>query len=122
MSSNVAQENVTDEPDGLVAVTTVTGDLDAGTAPAVYRQALKAISRSPLLVLDLTGTTFCDSSGFNALLRLRRRAEESGGQLALAAPPAQVTRLLTLTGGNVIFPVYSGVAEARAGLLSREGT
>ncbi|MFF6993170.1 anti-sigma factor antagonist [Streptomyces sp. NPDC010273] len=112
------QQDLIEQPDGLVTVTTVSGDLDAGTAPAVYRQALKALSRSPLVVMDLADTAFCDSSGFNALLRLRRRAAEAGGQLALAAPPAQVTRLLTLTGGDAIFPVYGSVAEATAGLLS----
>ncbi|MFC8001963.1 STAS domain-containing protein [Streptomyces olivaceus] len=56
---------------------------------------------------------FCDSSGFNALLRLRHRALEAGSRLALAAPPDAVGRLLTLTGANTVFPLYGSLAEAR---------
>ncbi|OON82774.1 STAS domain-containing protein [Streptomyces tsukubensis] len=122
MSTANQRVSVVEEPDGRLAVATVTGELDLETSSAVYRQALETMSRCPIVVLDLSDATFCDSSGFNALLRLRRRAEEAGHQLALAAPPDQVTRLLALTGAPAVFPVYGSLAEARAELLhSKDG-
>jgi anti-sigma B factor antagonist len=120
MSIDDPRVNVAEVPDGRIAVTTVTGELDVQSAPAVYRRALEALTRCPLMVMDLSGVTFCDSSGFNALLRLRRRAEEAGTRLALAAPPGQVARLLALTGVDTAFPVYGSLTEARTELLSAE--
>ncbi|MFJ4628279.1 STAS domain-containing protein [Streptomyces sp. NPDC088847] len=120
MTMDDPRVNVTEVPDGRIAVTTVTGELDVRSAPAVYRRALEALTRCPLVVVDLSGVTFCDSSGFNALLRLRRRAEEAGTRLALAAPPGQVARLLALTGADTVFPVYGSLAAARTGLLTAE--
>ncbi|MEU1212968.1 STAS domain-containing protein [Streptomyces sp. NPDC005791] len=112
MSTDDQQVSVTEEPDGRYAVATVTGELDVATAPAVYHQATEAIAHCPLVILDLSGVTFCDSSGFNALLRLRRRAQETGTDLALAAAPAQVVQLLTLSGAETAFPMFSSLAEA----------
>ncbi|MFJ9376157.1 STAS domain-containing protein [Streptomyces sp. NPDC101455] len=112
--------NVAEVPDGRIAVTTVIGELDTQSGPAVYRRALEALTPCPLVVVDLSGVTFCDSSGFNALLRLRRRAEEAGSRLALAAPPGHVARLLALTGVDTVFPVYGSLTEAKAELLSAE--
>ncbi|MFE4546509.1 STAS domain-containing protein [Streptomyces sp. NPDC056785] len=61
------------------------------------------------MILDLTGVTFCDSSGLNSLLRLRRRAQDGGGQLALAAPSRQMMRLLTITGAASVIAIYTSV-------------
>ncbi|MET7683367.1 STAS domain-containing protein [Streptomyces sp. NPDC005423] len=114
MSADTPQLRLAEDPEARLAVATVSGDLDVGSAPAVYQLALEAISRWPRVIIDLSGVTFCDSSGFNALLRLRRRAQEAGNRLSLAAPPTQVTRLLTLTGAGALFPVYDSLADARA--------
>ncbi|MEU6852366.1 STAS domain-containing protein [Actinacidiphila alni] len=96
------------------AVITVAGDLDLGTAPDFYQRTTAALERHPVLVLDLARLTFCDSSGFNALLRLRRRTQEAGGEVVLAAPPDHLLRLLTLTGAEAVFPVHGSLAAALA--------
>ncbi|MGW0605840.1 STAS domain-containing protein [Streptomyces sp. NPDC002644] len=97
---------------GRTAALTVTGPLDLTTAAALGRGVENALSEHPTVILDLTGVTFCDSSGLNTLLRLRRHAQDTGGQLVLAAPPPQMLRLLTLTGTDSIFPLHSSLAEA----------
>ncbi|WP_369218410.1 STAS domain-containing protein, partial [Streptomyces flavofungini] len=104
---------IIEEEGGRLAVATVAGELDVESAPAVYQQAMGPVTDHPAVILDLSQVTFCDSSGFNALLRLRRRAEEAGTWLALAAPPPAVERLLALTGADTVFPLYRTVAEAR---------
>ncbi|MFF7300538.1 anti-sigma factor antagonist [Streptomyces sp. NPDC008265] len=112
MSSEL-RVDVTEAQNGI-AVVAVAGDLDLETGPGLYRGATQVLDEHPVVILELSGVGFCDSSGYNTLLRLRRRALEAGGQVVMAAPPPQVTRLLTLTGGDSVFGVYSTLAEARA--------
>jgi len=95
------------------AVLAMSGELDLLAAPELYQRGAQAIEEHHSLILELSGVTFCDSSGFNALIRLHRRAEEAGGRLVLAAPPEQVLRLLTLSGTDGFFPTRPNLAEAR---------
>ncbi|MFD9307262.1 STAS domain-containing protein [Streptomyces sp. NPDC060048] len=44
------------------------------------------------LILDLQDVTFCDSSGFNALVGIFRCAKSVDGTLALAAVPDRLQR------------------------------
>lgn len=102
------------ETRGPLAVAAVGGEMDLRTAPGLHQQATALIGDHPHLILDLSGVTFCDSSGLNALLRLRRHAGENGGSLALAAPTDQIMRMLRLTGADAVLPLYADVTEARA--------
>lgn len=97
---------------GRTTALTVTGELDLNTAEILHRTVADALADQRTAILDLTGVTFCDSSGLNTLLRLRRRTQEAGGRLVLAAPPPQMLRLLTVTGARGIFPLYGSLAEA----------
>lgn len=97
-----------------LAVLSAVGELDLLTAPELYQLGAATIEEHPTLILEMSGVTFCDSSGFNALLRLRRRSVDAGGQLVLAAPPDQVQRLLALTGAEGAIPVHPTLTQARA--------
>lgn len=114
MNSSVSIELV--RHDHGCAVLVVRGELDLQTAPSLYRRGLDAVAGATALVLDLGEVRFCDSSGFNALLRLYRRAVlDGGGAFALVSPPEQVRRLLALTGGEASIPVHPSVERACAG-------
>ncbi|MFF3001039.1 STAS domain-containing protein [Streptomyces sp. NPDC057950] len=89
----------------------VTGDMGLATA-SVLEHAVNEVLTDRTVILDLTDVTFCDSSGLNTLLRLRRRAQDVGGRLILAAPPRQMMRLLTITGAATVFAIYTTLAEA----------
>lgn len=102
------------EARGPLAVAAVGGEMDLPTAPGLHQQATALIGDHPHLILGLSGVTFCDSSGLNALLRLRRHAGENGGRLTLAAPTDQITRMLRLTGADAVLPRHADVTEARA--------
>ncbi|MCP9960163.1 MULTISPECIES: STAS domain-containing protein [Streptomyces] len=102
------------EARGPLAVAAASGEMDLYTVTAFHRRAAALIDDHPRLILDLSGITFCDSSGLNTLLRLRRHAGERGGRLVLSAPADQVMRMLRLTGADTVFPLYADVAEARA--------
>lgn len=102
----------TAETRGQTTALALTGELDLNTATDLYRAVKDALSAYPTTILDLTGVTFCDSSGLNTLIRLRSRARAAGGRLVLAAPPRQMLRLLTVTGAGSSFPLYGSTAEA----------
>ncbi|MFD4413470.1 STAS domain-containing protein [Streptomyces sp. NPDC058476] len=97
---------------GQAAALTMAGPLDLATAPVLQHTLDEALNHHPTVILDLTGVTFCDSSGLNTLIRLRRRAHNVGGELLLAAPPRQMMRLLTITGADGVFPIHGSLAEA----------
>ncbi|MFE6335164.1 STAS domain-containing protein [Streptomyces sp. NPDC057806] len=99
--------------DGNVAVLCVSGEIDIQTAPALRKEALDVIANGcPHLILDLTGVTFCDSSGFNALIGIMRCAMAATGSLALAAVPDRLMRMLDLTGVSTVMPTYPSTSHA----------
>jgi anti-anti-sigma factor len=82
----------------------VTGEVDHGCAPTLEDAIADSLASSPAgLRLDLGGLSFCDCAGLNALLRVRRLAEETGHPLELYALSPAVERLLVLTGTHVLF-------------------
>lgn len=91
----------------------ITGDLDYATAPEL-REALNGLSLAAghLLVLDLAGLAFCDSSGISALLSARSLAVERGGRVSLVAVPANTARILGVLGLNQVFAIAPDGGQA----------
>jgi anti-sigma B factor antagonist len=75
-------------------------DLASGEAMDAACAELSATSRSrpALVVLDLAGVTFCDSSGLRALLRVTERLAREGSNVRLAEVPTQTRHVLDVTG------------------------
>ena len=90
----------------------VAGELDMATGPSLEETALALLAERPaLLVLDLRGVTFCDSSGIACLIRVRRAAAESGGRLELRSVQGLVRRVLELTGVSELLGVRGSEEE-----------
>ncbi len=75
------------------------GELDLVSAPALER----AMEGQPqpeieLIVIDLRGLEFMDSTGLHAVLRIGNSAHDVGRRFALIRGPDQVHRLFELTG------------------------
>jgi anti-sigma B factor antagonist len=87
----------TQEADGVVLA--LSGELDLASAPVLERELRDAEATSPpRLVIDLAGLAFMDSTGLQALLRARERANTDGQhQLLLRRAPHQVQRVFELT-------------------------
>jgi anti-anti-sigma factor len=84
------------EQDSVVLA--LSGELDLASAPVLERELREAEATSPSrLVIDLAGLAFMDSTGLQALLRARERANTNGHQLALRRAPHQVQRVFELT-------------------------
>jgi anti-sigma B factor antagonist len=76
------------------------GDIDLATA-GILRDALaRALEDSALLVVDVGGVGFIDSSGLNALVWGHWEAEKVGGSLRLRRPSPMLCRLLEITALN----------------------
>jgi len=65
-----------------------------------------------LVVLELSRLTFMDSWALHTILAAARKLRGSGGTLALAAPSAEVRRMLELSGADTLVDVYASVQEA----------
>jgi anti-sigma B factor antagonist len=76
----------------------VLGELDLATAPSLELAILGIEDAMPgLLVVDLTGVTFIDSTGLSVLLAASNRARGEGRRLVVVRPPLPARRVFTLT-------------------------
>ena len=100
---------------GRVAVMTLPAEVDISNAEQVRGDLLSVVTQDASLVIaDMTATTFCDSAGVSALVRVARQATAHGSGLRLAASAPAVTRVLALTGLDKLIEVYPSVAAALA--------
>jgi len=91
--------NVEAHSEGSRRVLAVSGELDLAAASTLEQELDQALdSGASLIVLDLKGLDFIDSTGLSVLVRGHQRAQEAGIELGLVNPGAQVERLLSLTG------------------------
>jgi anti-sigma B factor antagonist len=103
------------ELDGQAVVTTP-DEIDIGNA-GLLREALlaAAASRRPVVIVDMSGTEFCDSTGLNVLVRAHKQAEAEGYSLRLVVRGAALTRILNVTGVGSMFEIYDSLGLALAG-------
>jgi anti-anti-sigma factor len=98
--------------DGAVYVV-FSGELDIAThgdAEATLREAQE--SGVALVVLDLRGLNFMDSTGLRLLVQADSRAHESGQRLAIVRGPEAVHRVLEITGLDAKLDLIDDPAEA----------
>jgi len=93
-------------------VVTLRGELDVTEAASVAAGLTAAAFRDRMIIIDLAGLEFLDSSGVAALARAREHARRAGGDLLLAAPQRHVLRILTMTRLIDVFSVHACVADA----------
>jgi anti-sigma B factor antagonist len=89
-----------------VRVFSVAGELNLATVGQLRDSVGSVIGPTDRVVLDLSETTFCDSTGLGALVGLHRQARGVGGVLVLAAPRKRVADLLELSGVNQVIEVF----------------
>jgi anti-sigma B factor antagonist len=103
--------------DGSRAVLATNGELDLATAPLLASEALELIEDGARdVIVDLSGLTFCDSSGLSAFVRIANRLNPSAGRLVLAGPTAIVRRVLDVSGLDMTLVVVDDMEAAVAAL------
>jgi anti-sigma B factor antagonist len=95
------------------AVVTTPAEIDIANA-SLLREALISATASgqPVIVVDMSGTEFCDSTGLNVLVRALGQAEQAGAELRLVMGGSGVQRVLTVTGVVGMFRIYETLGQA----------
>jgi anti-sigma B factor antagonist len=105
--------------DRIVPYATITLPAEVGitNADQVRAELLRAIDDGPeLLIVDMTGTSYCAVAGVHVLVWARRRAADAGIGLRVAVGAPIVRRVLQLTGADQLIDVYPGLDAALTGL------
>jgi anti-sigma B factor antagonist len=102
------------ELDERTNVIAIEGDLDLSTAPRLKWMLLDSLQEGRnRVVLDLSRTTFMDSTALGVLVVVNRRLEEDA-RLAVVCDRPAVLRIFELSGMDGAFAIFPGLDEALA--------
>jgi anti-sigma B factor antagonist len=102
---------------GGVPVVAAPGEIDITNAEALRSALLAAAAAANghgTLVVDMTRTQFCDSSGLHTLIAAHKRAEAEGREVLLIIPNTTVLRVFALTAMDRVIPNFTSLPEALA--------
>jgi anti-sigma B factor antagonist len=100
-----------------VRVIALAGEGDLMAAPELRRRVDSAIDAGATkLVLDLSESTFIDSTALGILLGALKRLRPRGGRVAVLCPDPAIGKVFEITGLDRMMPVTSTLAEALAAL------
>ncbi len=98
-----------------VPVVTAPEEIDITSAPDLRSALVDAAAHAHgTLVVDMTRTQFCDSSGLHTLLAAHRRAQAEGGALILVISASPVLRIFAVTGIDRMIPSFTSLDQALA--------
>lgn len=102
--------------DARATVIALAGELDLASAPALRAQLEDTIgSRVELVILDLRGVDFMDSTGVAVLIRARQAARDSWQRFALVRGGHQVDRLFRITSLDQHFMIVDAPEDLLGG-------
>ena len=111
---NASGENIRWVGDGKrVAVFEASGDIDLHRS-SDFQQALLALAglKPEVIVLDLSGVAYMDSSGVASLVKLLSRVRRDSIGLKLAALQPRVRSVFEITRLDTVFDIYPSAQEA----------
>ncbi len=91
------QLQIASRREGNRVVLSLEGELDLATA-GLLEQAMDGVVEESMVVLDLDGLEFIDSTGLRGVLAALERCRERGQEFAVTPGSQQVQRLLGVTG------------------------
>ena len=103
----------TEQPEPNVAIVGLKGEVDLYTCPELKEELLRVIHNgAALVVVDLTETTFIDSTGLGVLIRGVERLNTEGGRLTVVCVDPNMVKVFEVTGLNRVFSIYPTRDEA----------
>ena len=99
------------DPDRVVVV--LAGECDFATCGELTSALLSALSSAQVVVVDVGGLTFLDSSGINSLVTAHHAAQRADARLYLVNASGVVATVLDITGvGDLLGPPADGIQSA----------
>jgi anti-sigma B factor antagonist len=96
-------------------VISLAGEVDLYTAPEFKQQLLEVISEgAQTVIVDLTDTTFIDSTTLGVLVGGIKRLRESDGRLTLVCSDPNIAKIFEITGLDRVFSIYTTRDDAIA--------
>jgi anti-sigma B factor antagonist len=113
MDFSVSAEQLEDD----VYVISLAGEVDLYTAPEFKQKLLDVIAAGGRqVVVDLTDTTFIDSTTLGVLVGGVKRLRTNEGQLSLVCSDRNITKIFEITGLDRVFAIHGTREEAVAAL------
>jgi anti-sigma B factor antagonist len=99
-----------------VHVVAVMGEIDLFTAPEFKQRVAAPIDAGrEHVVVDLTATTFIDSSSLGVLIGAHRRLRRHGGRLVIVCTNDAIAKTFRITGLDSVFTIVGSLEEAMNG-------
>jgi anti-sigma B factor antagonist len=100
-------------------VIALSGDVDLYTAPDLKAELVRLTDQGATrIVVDLTPTTFIDSTTLGVLLGGLKRLRSVGGELVLVCIDRNIRKIFEITLLDRVFPIF----ETREEALARRGS
>jgi len=101
--------------DGIHLVA-VTGEIDLFTAPEFKQRMGTPIEEGVgRLIVDLSGTTFIDSSSLGVLIGAHRRLKQRNGSLVVVCDNDTIVKTFKITGLDGVFTLVRSLDDALDG-------
>lgn len=100
---------------GQTLVVKISGELDLSTSPLFREQIELKLEEDPnlrYLILDLSETSFIDSSGLGAILGRFKKITQKGGKLSFIQVPSNLCKLFELSGLMRIMEIHPSLEAA----------
>ena len=118
MNFDVNTEKLSDQQ----YVISLSGEVDLYTAPEFKQQLLEVIDQGGRdVIVDLSSTTFIDSTTLGVLVGGVKRLRMNEGQLSLVSADRNITKIFEITGLDKVFPIHATRDEALAQVGQTEG-
>src|SRR5215213_4740833 len=106
--------SIEDRPlDAATRVVAVRGEIDLFTAPDFKQRVTAPITAGiDHVIVDLTETTFIDSSSLGVLIGAHRRLKSRGGRLVVACTRDAIVKTFRITGLDSVFTIVDSLEAA----------
>jgi len=99
--------------EGADAVVSLEGEVDLYTAPELKQELHRLVGEgAKRIVIDMTATTFIDSTTLGVLLSVVKRVRPEGGAVVLVCPDRNVKRIFEITLLDRVFTIVDTRPEA----------
>jgi anti-sigma B factor antagonist len=104
---------------GADYVVSLGGEVDLYTAPELKQELHRLVGEGATrLVVDMSATTFIDSTTLGVLLSVVKRVRPDGGSVVLVCPDKNVKRIFEITLLDRVFAIVDTREEALTELAS----